>query len=115
MRGQAVRAIDLQFDLQYQPYVVAADQPARYLRMRDGRGDFDHLKTERGEWRPAGDPASMGALGSNAVAAVREGGGSLLHINPHVLIYPAMGRPSSPGVAACGRRTANHACTAEVG
>ena len=23
----------------------------------------------------------------------------------------AMGRPSSPGVAACGRRTANHACT----
>ena len=26
----------------------------------------------------------------------------------------AMGRPSSPGVAACGRRTANHACTAEV-
>ena len=27
---------------------------------------------------------------------------------------PAMGMPSSPGVAACGRRTANHACTAEV-
>eukprot|EP01048_Picozoa_sp_COSAG05_P002307 COSAG05_NODE_92_length_19835_cov_158.918271_3_plen_98_part_00 len=26
----------------------------------------------------------------------------------------AMGRPSSPDVVACGRRTANHACTAEV-
>ena len=26
----------------------------------------------------------------------------------------AMKRPSSPGVVACGRRTANHACTAEV-
>ena len=26
----------------------------------------------------------------------------------------AMERPSSPGVVACGRRTANHACTAEV-
>jgi acyl-homoserine-lactone acylase len=57
----------------------------QYLRTRDARGDFDYLKTAQGEWRPAGDPSSMGVLGSNAMAAVREGGGALLHTNPHLL------------------------------
>ena len=35
-----------------------------YLRRRDANGDFDFLKTESGEWRPAGDPHAMGTLGS---------------------------------------------------
>ena len=56
-----------------------------YLRGRDARGEFDFLKTASGEWRPAADPAAMGRLGSNAMAAVREGGGGVLHINPHLV------------------------------
>lgn len=44
-----------------------------------------YLKTESGEWRPAGDPQSLGRLGSNAMAAVRDGGGGVLHINPHLV------------------------------
>jgi acyl-homoserine-lactone acylase len=60
-----------------------------YLRRRDARGDFNFLKDESGAWRPAGDPHAMGTLGSNAMAAVREGGGSVLHINPHLLWAPS--------------------------
>ena len=56
-----------------------------YLRQRDARGDFDFLKFDNGDWRPAADPQAMGLLGSNAMAARRQGGGSLLHINPHLL------------------------------
>ena len=56
-----------------------------YLRGRDARGEFDFLKTEGGKWRSAADPAAMGRLGSNAMAAVREGGGGVLHINPHLV------------------------------
>jgi acyl-homoserine-lactone acylase len=56
-----------------------------YLRGRDKKGDFDFLKHDNGTWRPAGDPHAMGTLGSNAMAAVREGGGSVLHINPHLV------------------------------
>ena len=56
-----------------------------YLHRRDARGDFAFLKYENGDWRPAADPHAMGTLGSNAMAAVREGGGSVLHINPHLL------------------------------
>jgi acyl-homoserine-lactone acylase len=56
-----------------------------HLESRDARGDFDFMKYENGDWRPAGDPHAMGRLGSNAMAAVREGGGSVLHINPHLV------------------------------
>lgn len=59
-----------------------------HLRGRDARGEFDFLKTEDGAWRPAGDPHAMGQLGSNAMAARREGGGGVLHINPHLVWAP---------------------------
>lgn len=59
-----------------------------YLRGRDARGEFDFLKTEDGAWRPASDPHAMGQLGSNAMAARREGGGGVLHINPHLVWAP---------------------------
>ena len=64
----------------------------QYLRERDARGEFDFLKTEDGKWRPAADPHAMGQLGSNAMAAEREGGGGVLHINPH-LVWNIQGLP----------------------
>eukprot|EP01050_Picozoa_sp_SAG11_P009725 SAG11_NODE_935_length_6482_cov_25.242676_2_plen_544_part_00 len=75
-----------------------------YLASRDARGDFEFLKDEGGGWRPAGDPHAMGRLGSNAMAAVREGGGSVLHINPH-LLWNVQGLPfqSFDGAPAAAR------------
>ena len=55
-----------------QPLKISCGPQVReYLRARDGRGDFDTLKHEDGSWRPAADPAAMGTLGSNGMAAVR--------------------------------------------
>ena len=62
-----------------------------YLRGRDARGEFDFMKAEperpggAREWLPAGHPHALGRLGSNAMAAAREGGGGVLHINPHLV------------------------------
>eukprot|EP01043_Picozoa_sp_COSAG02_P068757 COSAG02_NODE_11533_length_1704_cov_1.506542_1_plen_379_part_10 len=63
----------------------------KYLRGRDERGDFDFMKAKperpggERKWLPAGDANALGILGSNAMAAVRAGGGSVLHINPHLV------------------------------
>jgi acyl-homoserine-lactone acylase len=57
----------------------------KHLRGRDARGEFDFMKHDNGTWRHAGDPHAMGRLGSNAMAAEREGGGGVLHINPHLV------------------------------
>ena len=58
-------------------------------------------------------PQSAGGL--VACRSVSELMPTVIAVGGTRLVPPlAMGRPSSPGVVACGQRTANHACTAEV-